>query len=87
MGLAIEDEEVRRRPKVDPTKCKIVTHMFPDTLSMQPYIEAQMAWAQRTDPSKDGYDLLADGSKVFSNTRADQIAQTRAVLAALDAKK
>ena len=88
MGVAIDEEEVRRHPKIDPTKCWIVTRIYPDKMGpLNDFIEASFAWklVPNAGPvsGKEGYKILGTCHESWRK-RPNLVATAKAVLAALE---
>ena len=82
MGLAIEEEETRRRPKIDPAKCRIITTMW--TGPIREYMEMTYQFEPTTSDKEDGYIEIAGGGKQYWIRRDRLDVKSKAVLSALE---
>jgi len=94
MGLAIEDEETRRRPKIDPAECWSVTRMWTTVGPLRDTIDSRMAFEMRDGAGKQGFDDVADlkdakgkviaaGVRTYWYRRPALVARAKAFLAGL----
>jgi len=81
LGIFIDEEETRRRPKIDRSKCWIATTMWPQT-AVRSSAEQTFNFKARTQPDKEGFDTKEDGARTYWTKRDTLVAQAKAVLAA-----
>jgi len=89
MGIAIEKEEVRRHPKINPTTCWIKTRIWPDKMGpLNAFIEASFNWTPVANAGpvsgKEGYKVLPDNCREYWQKRVNLVAKAKTVLAALE---
>jgi hypothetical protein len=88
MGIALDEEEVRRHPDIDPTKCWIVTRIWPTMGPLREFLEAQFGWAPRTNAGrvsgKEGYTQDATGGRTYWIKRPNLVTRAKLVLARLE---
>ena len=87
MGIALDKEEVRRHPNIDPRKCWILTRIWPTMGPLRDFLEIQFAWVPRTNAGPvsglEGYTETADGGRTYWVKRPNLVAKAKAVLTAL----
>lgn len=87
MGIAINDEFVRRHPKEDATKWWVLTRIWPTMGAMRDFLEVQFAWAPKANAGpvsgKEGYTEDATGGRTYWIKLSNLVAKAKTVLAAL----
>lgn len=87
MGLAIEDELVRRFPKENITKWWTLTRIWPSMGPLRDFLEVQFNWVASADAGpasgKEGYTEDATGGRTYWVKRHNLVARAKQVMVAL----